>query len=302
MKTLPFRSASLALLAITAGTVHAASLAYDNFNYAAGTTANSGAANGGVGWYNAWSGSSLTTVVTTTTTITYSDGSVTYGGGNSLSISGGNTNTAAARSFSSDTLTDGSDVYFSFIVRIVDTEDPNKTGPVASGAFLSVSLLDTAFAANDNGIIFSGSSLGARIGGTGSTYNSSVATALNYGTTYLVVGRFSGWDASTKTYQQTSVWLNPTHEDFIDTPFGGSSISTASYASVSVASSTVKGADGYRGVTVRTNGLGTTAYLIDDLQIGTTWSDVVMSTIPEPSSAAAVFGFTALVAGQRRRR
>lgn len=298
MKTLPLRSASLALLAITAGTVHAASLAYDDFNYTAGTVINnSSSANGGDGWQGPWSGnSSLVTVVGSATTLTYNDGALTYGGGNSMSVSGGNSQNAAARAFSATTLKDGSDVYFSFLIRIVDTANPNKTGVVDAGSFLSVSLLDSGFQpASDNGIIFAGSSFGARVG----NINSTVSTSLQYGTTYLVVGRFSGWDSGSQTYQQTSVWLNPTHEDFVETSFG-SKVAGANYASIS--STTTLGSDGYRGITLRTHEIGTTVYLIDALQIGTTWNDVVLSTIPEPSSAASVFGFAALVAAQRRRR
>ncbi len=301
MKTLLSKSIRPAIITIALGHLasaglHAAPLAFDGFAYATGSSIiapDNG--NGGTGWFSKWSGGGLATVESSATAITYSSDGVTYGGGNSMSISGGGTQNAAARAFSGTTIKNGLDVFFSYTVRITGG---TAGAAISSGSFISISLLDAGFSsASDNGIILNGSSLGARVANT----TTSTTDTLRYGETYLVVGRFSDWDNTTNTYQQTSVWLNPASSGFTDTAFG-TVVTTAGYASTSVATSTGTGSDGYRGVTVRTNALGTNVYLIDDLRIGTTWDDVVLSSIPEPSATAAVLGITALAAVFRRRR
>lgn len=303
MNIMSFKSFRLATISIALGHLpvvglHAALPAYDGFDYTAGVTilnTPAGSGNGGTGWTTNWTGSGLATVQGSSTAITYSADGNTYGGGNTVSVSGGGTQNAAARSFSSSTLTTGSDVYFSFLVNVTG----GTTGTaISSGSFISVSLLDTAFStSSDNGIILNGSSLGARVANA----TQSATSTLNYGTTYLVVGRFSGWDNTTNTYQQTSVWLNPTNSDFVNTTFG-TNVATTSYASSSVASSTTLGSDGLRGVTLRTNALGSNVYLFDDLRIGTTWNDVVLASVPEPSATTAVLAMAAFAAAMATRR
>lgn len=278
---LPLASLAAGLFTLPTTGLQAAILAYDGFDYETGsiiTPSSTANGNGGTGWTSRWNSAAdnPATVVTTDKNISYTAEGVTYGGGNAMSVSGANTVRAAERVFSPTVVTTGADIYFSFVIQITG----GTAGEAVSGGFLSVSLFDTGFSAvQDNGITFSGANAGARV----DNQTKNVTTALTYGTTYLVVGRFSGWDADSKTYQQTSVWLNPASDGFIDTPVG-SIVTTSSYASVST--DTGVGSNGYRGVILRTNSLGSNVYIIDDIRIGTGWDDVVLTTVPEPATAA----------------
>ncbi|MDR1279680.1 MAG: cell wall anchor protein [Opitutaceae bacterium] len=289
----PIRFAIIALASghLASAGLHAALLAYDDFAYETGSTLiTAGNGNGGTGWFGKWSGGGIATVESSATAITYSSAGITYGGGNSMSISGSTgTQNAATRAFSETTISNGSDIFFSFIVSVTGGTAGQA---ISASSFISVSLLDSGFStASDNGIILNGSFLGVRVANT----TKSTTDTLLYGKTYLVVGRFSGWNETTKTYQQTSVWLNPVSTDFTDTA-SGTVVATTGYASISVATSTGTGSDGYRGVTLRTNALGTNVYLFDDLRIGTTWDDVVIPNIPEPASTTAALTIAALAA------
>lgn len=290
MKTPRLASVSvLALLAAGLVPLHAALPAFDGFQYTPGddlTSSNDADGNGGTGWTNRWTGSGLATVTATASGITYTAGDgATYGSGNALTFSGGSTQNAATRTFLATTDQGGADIYFSYIFQVTNG---TATGAIPSASFMSVGILDTSGAvAVDNYAVIANSKLGARVNNA----TVSTATTLQYATTYLVVARLHGWDGD--SYTSTTVWLNPTAADF-----GNASISATSTQSAG-------GADGFRGVVFRTNALGSDIYAYDDLRVGATWTSVLASPVPEPSSAALLAGAGALglsVFARRRSR
>lgn len=132
----------ITLISASASMLHADLPAFEGFDYTNGSaliqpTGSDG--NGGIGWTNRWTGSGLATVVTTSETITFTDGNGnTYGGGNSVSFSGGSTQNAATRTFLASNDTSGGDVYFSYILQVADGV---STGNISSSAFMSVGIL-----------------------------------------------------------------------------------------------------------------------------------------------------------------
>lgn len=281
-------SARLALLAALASTsLHAALPAFDGFEYTPGdqlTSSNDSDGNGGTGWTNRWTGSGTATVTSSSTGISYTSGDgATYGSGHSLTFSGGSTQNAATRTFLAENNTTGVDVYFSYIFNVTNG---STTGVIPTTSFMSVGILDATFAvAVDNFAIIGNSKLGARTNNT----TASINTNLQYGTTYLVVGRIHGWDGD--SYTQTTVWLNPNSDDFANSSISATSTNASG------------GADGFRGITFRTNALGSDVYSYDDLRVGATWDSVVVA-VPEPASAAAAASAAALaicLVARRRR-
>lgn len=95
-----------------------------------------------------------------------------------------------------------------------------------------------------------------------------------------------------------SLWVAPASSSFG---------ATSPASSVSVTSGTDLGTTtGLNTIAIQqtTGSTALPALLIDELRIGTTWADVtpVFSSIPEPSSAAALFGVLTIgFAGLRRR-
>lgn len=267
--------------------LHAALPAYDGFEYTPGVSligSNNADGSGGSGWTSRWSGSGAATVAGTSAGISYTaaDGSV-YGSGNALSFSGGSTQNAATRPFLAANDTSGADVYFSYVFQVTNG---TATGTIPSASFMSVGIIDSSFAvATDNYAVIANSKLGAR------TNNATVSinTNLQYGATYLVVARMHGWDGD--SYTSTTVWLNPEADDFANASVSATSTSTGG------------GADGFRGITFRTNALNGDVYSYDDLRVGASWDSVVLSSVPEPSAAAGLAGLVTLgVAAVSRRR
>lgn len=281
------RTSALALCAVGSLTsLHAALPAFDGFSYTAGDSligSIDADGNGGTGWTNRWTGTGTATVVTTASGISHisGDGAV-YGSGNALAFSGGSTQNAATRTFLSANDTSGTDVYFSYLLQITNGA---TTGTIPSGSFMSVGILDSSTSVSvDNFAVIAASKLGARTNNS----TASINTSLQYATTYLVVARLGGWDGD--SYTQTTVWLNPDHDD----------IATAS---ISATSTSASGADGFRGIVFRTNALGGDVYTYDDLRVGASWDSVVLAAaIPEPSSAAVAAGLGALGFGMIGRR
>ncbi|EIP98104.1 hypothetical protein OpiT1DRAFT_02554 [Opitutaceae bacterium TAV1] len=297
----------LALLSLPR--LDAALLAYEGFDYTAGCTIvpnQDTSGKGGSGWTGNWAGTTVATVKATDTSVSWtSPDGVIYGGGNGMAISGGNTTRAAYREFSSTLVTTGADLYFSFVLNITGgTAGSNVSG---SGG-ITVSLYDGDFSnESDNGVAIRGDTVGVRV--ANATYNTK--DALTHNTSCLIVVRFSGWNTTTQSYQQTSVWVNPGADDFINTPYG-SVVSTAGYASWYVApvlaedgvTWTKTGSDGYSGVIIRTSNLDNKVYTLDDLRIGTAWDSVVITPIPEPATCALVIasGMAGILAFFRRRK
>lgn len=277
---LPKNTAFLSVLAATLltlasfGSAHAVLLAYDGFAYTAGESIIG--QNGGTGWTVAWAGNPSTTVIReiSSTSITYNLNGFTYGGGNSLMIGGSNLTRVADRSVITTGVTTGQDIYFSYIFQA-----QGATGDLASGAFTGWYTRDSTGINTTTGNAFLSGNLqkvSARTAGT----TTSGTSILQYGTTYLMVGRISGWDGT--SYKTTSVWLNPDLDD-LGTP-------------TATATSATGGIGAFVGTVLRLNGLeasGSTFYF-DDMRVGTTWDAVV---IPEPgvSTLLALTGLGLLV-------
>ncbi|MGZ0655696.1 cell wall anchor protein [Coraliomargarita sp. W4R72] len=269
---------------LVAGSLYADLPAYDGFDYTADATlfpdpATSDGA-GGTGWTNRWTGSGLATVETSATVVSFTDGDGNvYGGGSSVAFSGGSTQAAAARTFLAANDTSGADIFFSYVLRITDGVE---TGDIVNGPFMSVGILDTASSVSvDNFSIIASGQLGARTNNS----TSLLSGKLQYGESYLVVGRLSGWDGD--SYNTTTVWLNPNSDDIDNTLISTSSTDVGG------------GADGFRGLVFRTASLDTTVFNFDDVSVGSTWDAVV---IPEPSDSSAALGFIGLLAAMFLRR
>ncbi|MDR1284273.1 MAG: cell wall anchor protein [Opitutaceae bacterium] len=290
------RNAILPGAIITAGSLvlpfHAAAMsAYENFDaYAVDATLLDGVGTGGAGWTSAWSGTGTATVAVSATAITKTIDGFTYGGGNSLAISGNSSTNAAQRLFANPQLTDGTDIYVSFLAQYTDG---TSTGAVATGPFISVGLLDSSNStAVDNFVLLNSANgqVGARVNNV-STSIAATTYQLIYDTPVLVVARFSGWDAIENHYTTTTVWVNPTGADL-----GNTGISVT-------ATSTAAGSDGAGGLIIRTYNLDAATVLLDDLRVGTTWTSVVALSIPEPGSCAlAVASLAAAITLLLRRR
>lgn len=254
-----------AIIAGSLAPLRASPLAYEDFAYTAGDSLLGNA--GGVGWANAWSGGSTVTANVSSTTITKTIDSFTYGGGNSLAISGTTSINVAQRLFASPQLTNGTDIYVSFIVQYT-----GGTGTVAAGPFIGVGLLDSSNSTSvDNYVLLNNGTgqVGARVNNVSANIPSATYQ-LAYDSPVLVVARFSGWNGS--NYTSTTTWVNPTAND-------------TSNASISATATSTTGSDGAGGLIIRANTLGTATVLLDDLRVGTTWADVV-APIPEPGAYA----------------
>ena len=119
---------------------------------------------------------------------------------------------------------------------------------------------------------------------------------LQAGTTYFIVGSYQ--IVSGGANDAVSLWVAPASSSF-----GGA----APTASVSVTSGTdLATTTGLNNIIIQqtTGSALLPSLLIDELRVGTTWADVtpVFSSVPEPASAAALFGVFAFgCVGLRRR-
>ncbi|MGE9289537.1 MAG: hypothetical protein ACQKBT_01020 [Puniceicoccales bacterium] len=268
----------------------AAVVATDNFDsYTAGVAVNG--LNGGAGWTTAWSTPGATTVEVSSETLSYSSDGGTYGGGNSIMLTGDSDVNAAFRSVTVDT--SGQDYYASFVFKI---EGPTgtETGNVEPLHGFTLAALGSNNAYDGNGsmgFLNPGSPrIEARNGGQYSTLD---IGALQYSTTYLMVVKYTGWDAVDGVYETTQVWLNPSESD----EFSVDPTITVS------ATSDGTGSDQYGGVGMRflNSGAGGDHKLyMDDLRIGTSWSSVA---IPEPGASSFLLSIAVvgLIAISRRR-
>jgi hypothetical protein len=234
-------------------TAHATPLFSEAFNYTAG----SGLAPGNInpGSLLAWSGGNAG--------LTIGSGDLTYAGlpdqgGNELSIQ----NATAGTSINQFANQTSGQVYYSFLLDVT----------TADGANDYITSLNPGTSVPNGGsdalavYVYKDNTLGIR-----STPASAVHTAgpLTLNTTYFVVVDYDF------TAQAVNLWLDPTP--------GGSQ---------PAATETLTGATGTTAIdNVGFKTQGTTgAFLVDNLLIGTTWSDVTPSSVPEPST----FAFAAL--------
>ncbi|MCC5843434.1 MAG: PEP-CTERM sorting domain-containing protein [Verrucomicrobia bacterium] len=262
------------LFAGVAGQATAMLLAYEGFDYTAGSQLSG--QNGGTGWDGSWGVSNSARAIVL-------DGGLSY---LNLVVSGnsvGNPDTTSSFSVTRlfDSAPDSGTVYFSFLVHGDETVTgrygallrpaAGGTSPVAMGQSTSQSLDGTSpFSMRENQTNQGGIN-GANPGGTSIV-----------GTNFLVV------ELNLDT-NQASYWANPTS-------LGGAA-PTATVSGVSFTSPPAFLEQFYFG----TQDSGSAKVIYDEFRIGTTYASV--SPIPEPSTLLLVFGaFTFLVMMGRRRK
>ncbi len=263
----------------------AALVVYEDFEYdISGDAGLSGKGSAGDGWGGAWSGSG--TIVAEETAMSYTAGDISInGGGQSVKING-TSQAYFTRQFSA--ITGINEVYFSFLI---------KSEAGAGADYLNFWLSHDADRANSAGIgdVTASNRFGVRIFGDDTGVNNSVQGSSTYafdGSVNLLVGRIStagGSGADGTIFDQIDLWVNP----------GSTTLGTADLTSdISLELSTSLGLS-YFGL--QTSDVGAADdYRIDELRIGTSAAGV-LSTIPEPSTAALLLGGLTLLAAFGRR-
>jgi phospholipase/lecithinase/hemolysin len=259
--------------------------AYDDFeSYTSGASVNG--LSGGTGWTSNWTGATGTSI--SDETIHYLHDTVILGGGNSLKIAG-NAESILSRTLPSGTT--GADYFAGFVFQIKGgTPGTNVSGNIFTGWQAQDAAPNSA---NDSiGFLGSGGKAGARVANSSDT----VTPTLKYGQTYLFVIKYGGWNGS--NYTTTRVWLNPTVND--------EASSNAAVTISKTVSTAGAGSSGFTGLRVRSVGLdATTYYLVDDLRVGSSWSDVVSPPpgytgppVADPFRELVVFGDSLSSGGQ----
>ncbi len=244
----------------------------EGFNYTAG---------GGLGG-NVNSGSGAAWTGNNNITVDGTDPLLTYSGLNNISVnnlkvvwgvtSGSAVNTPA---FTSVT---GGQIYYSFLLDIT-------TLPSASSYLTAMNKAGTSPGGSGDAIDIYVNATGALQMRTGGTY-STATSALSLNTTYLVVLEYD-FGATLG-----SLYLNPSSASF------GSSSPVATETATPGTAPTAIGDVGFKAQTSSSTG----DFLIDNLQIGTTWASVTQP-VPEPSTLALTgAGLLGLVARFRRAR
>lgn len=260
--------------------LHGAPLLSENFE-----NLNTGALNGQGGW------SAAGELTVATGGLSYSNGDINIAGGTHHAVStGANVQGAAFNTFASQS----GEVWFSLTLNVSTTNNSNRFWfHVSDDADL-----------NDSGVIGQTNSSstalhgGVRIGSSQESTNTGVSLGGNLGTTFFVVGRYfqseTGGTSTVGDYDSMEVWVNP----------DSTTLGTGVASSFTTGSGIIGGID-----TFALSALGGGATILwDNLLVGTSQADVLdvyASTIPEPSSFAALGGLAALglaVAGRRRNR
>lgn len=243
-----------------------AQLMYEPFSYTPDPTNGIALQSGGV-WVRINSGDSV--LVTS--------GSLSYAGlpaatGNKISFDGGGSDDY--RAFAAQT---GGNVYYSFIVNVSSLGSLNTTGTYFIG------LIQTGSTSAFGGTVWT------RLSTTAGRYNIGVSTRSNSvvswlpgdlvpGTNYFVVADYeiiagTGNDVA-------KIWLNPV--------LGGSEPAADATAAVG----TDLGAAGIERVLIRQDASTTTPFLdVDEIRVGTAWTDVTPSGAVPTLSASALTGF-----------
>jgi hypothetical protein len=257
-------------------------IAYEGFNYAAGTNLNG--LNGGTGWANAWSEPSFGTGnPSDSVPETIQAGSLTFG---SLITNGNRVVTGGRFSYDIRNLgtalgTAGTTRYASFLLRR-DTigPDPGNNGPDYGGLVFGDE--------NNPNSLFVGKPGGGTVGnyalenGNGSGQVTSARPEV-LGTTALLVVRFD-FTAGNDTFR---LYVNPIP--------GGTEPSVADAIKSDLNIATLVG------VSISTGAAAT--WSVDEIRVGGTFADVV-APVPEPGSVALLLagGLAAVWHGRRGRR
>jgi hypothetical protein len=269
--------------------VHASMIASDNFeSYSSGTMA--AGLNGGTGFNAAYTSDDSGATSIATQSLSYTNGSLTVSGGNQdlqvipattgfNSNAGGNVdNSTLDRTFPTQS---GTTVYFSFLLRA-------NTGATSNNEFFQVGL------SNGNAepvlsVGASGSSASAFDffirDPSGSGAQATSTTVMSPATTYFIVGKASITGANGSNYNRIDLYVDP----------GSTEPVTATVSRVANS-----GVSSLTSFNIRTARFASgDVYSVDNVLIGTTYADVVVT--PEPGTlamaGAALFGFVA-----RRRR
>lgn len=278
-------AAALVSMICASPAARAALIAYDGFesysigglsggNAGTGTTG----ASGETGWSAAWNAVSGINVASAS--LSYSNGTVVVNGGNQVAqIDGATNNTDAAdRAFTSQTGT----LYFSFLFS-------STTGSLSTDDFIHFMLNNDTVNTNSGGIgklTTTDLTLGARIGTTNGGTTTSSSTSMVDGATYFLVGKIS--KVSSSNYNQIDLYINPSSNIEPGTTSATSSAS-GGFSSIPVFS-------------LRTFNLDVgDAYRFDELRVGTTFADVVPTSVPEPSAVTLLCGGVAMFLNRRRR-
>jgi Cellulase (glycosyl hydrolase family 5). len=257
-----FGLASLLLaLPLATTSLRGALIAYDNFDtYVPGPL---NGLNGGTGWSGAWS-ALAGAEITHETIPAYEHGTGTnapkFGKRQSLRLSG-NAQQLLERAVPS---ANGETRYVSFVFRIVKPGGAVEAIPTSTNRFSGWQARDgNPSPSNDSiGFIGLGNKAGARVASSDATLGS---PTLNYNQTYFCVIKYF---RESTNYTSVRLWINPA--------VGGETTTNSVYKKVTTSGA---GSSAFTGLCVRTVGLGESGYhLIDDLRIGTTWSDVTSQT------------------------
>ncbi|MGE9268854.1 MAG: hypothetical protein ACQKBY_12230, partial [Verrucomicrobiales bacterium] len=171
------------LWGLGAASLSASLIAYDGFDYVAGTGLDG--QSGGTGWSGSWGAQPIVELYTPSAPLSYNNGSVVVSGGSTGVNLLSNDATATNRAFAAQTGT----LYFSFLFRYDDNGSP---GSLDVDDFVHFMLNDDLenHSSGGIGLLSTGSaSLGARVGtsnGGDSTHSSISMTA---DTTSLLVGK-----------------------------------------------------------------------------------------------------------------
>jgi hypothetical protein len=238
-------------------------IAYEGFNYAAGSNLNG--LNGGSGWGNAWTEPSFGTGdPNDLVPETIQTGSLTFG---SLITSGNHVVTGGKFSYDIRLLgsplgTSGTTRYASFLIRR-DTlgPDPTNNGPDYGGLVFADENANSLFVGKPGGGTVGNYAL-ENNGGTGQVASSRPEVL---GTTALLVVRF---DFATGN-DTIRLYVNPTP--------GGTEPSVAD------ATKTNLDLGSFEGVSISTGAAN--AWSVDEIRIGNSFADVVVP-VPEPTSLA----------------
>jgi hypothetical protein len=271
-------------------------IATDDFDsYVSGSTLVGGT--GGTGWSGAWSGSgNYATVVSgpdNTITFTLDNGQI-RGGGNALKITGPANKSRTINILERDIpqVSDGSDVYVSFIFKIKSEADDGTTFSDNNLVCWYAKDGVKSEAQDASGYAGYAGKLGARLaGGTPPT----VSTPIVIGQTYFAVVRYSGWDDGVQAYDNCRVWLNPTTTDRDSTD--------ASITAVRNGNSAGYGNTDIRGIYLTVEGIDDTSryHIVDDIRVGQSWADVVgipMPVVDTISPSSAMAGDSVTLAGK----